>query len=318
MSDYSKLFIRIWNDPDFIGLDEAPQRLFLLLFSFPTRNNAGILPLTIKRWAGCSRDGSVEKVTAALLVLIECRFILVDWDTEEVLIRTFLKNDETYRQPNVMKNALGEAVKMASPTLRRTLGQELKRLPNHKNQEQTLKIANLLVETPSEGFTSKPPTGGAEGCVVGGYVSTVGEAPAPAPRNRTGSTHRTPLPNVLAVDDRSFDLATSERDSTLSAPVGIGASRLVSTVIPQGAVNDADRTILRLQASELISTGETEEDVGECLRQWLGQKDLGPYGLKLCMAAVYKKRHNGHQLSTVDEKALGWQRAKNPERLEIE
>jgi hypothetical protein len=106
----------------------------------------------------------------------------------------------------------------------------------------------------------------------------------------------------LAVDD-SFELATSERG--LPPPVKVGASRLVATIIRQGMATDADRTILRLKASELLAT-ESEDDVADCLRLWLTKTELGAHGLPLCMAEVLKRKHNGIELRGADKKAAEW------------
>lgn len=108
---------------------------------------------------------------------------------------------------------------------------------------------------------------------------------------------------LARADDSAFDLATSERG--LSAPVKVGASRLVATVVPNGRVSDADRTMLRIKASELLAT-ESEDDVSECLRIWLATPTLGANALPCCMAQVYKQRHNGNALSPVDAKVNGW------------
>lgn len=214
MGDYCKLFARIWHDDDFAGLegvDARTQLVFLLLVSFDTRNNAGVLPLTIKRWARASRDGTIENVAEALKVLIERRFIVVDWETEEVLIRTFIRNDELYLQPNLMTNALKDCQKVESRSLRAVLQDELLRISTvmpvekpaqQKIHEDTLRVAKGLVKTPKEGlgepftepFTEplqeplpKPPG-------VGGYVSTVGRTPTPTPEPSPAPTPAPPPP----------------------------------------------------------------------------------------------------------------------------
>jgi hypothetical protein len=101
--------------------------------------------------------------------------------------------------------------------------------------------------------------------------------------------------------DDSFELATAERGR--SPAVNVGASRLVATVVGT-KVNNADKTVLRLKASEMLGTGESEDDVAECLRLWLTKSELGAHGLPLCMAEVYKRRNNGS--SAVDDKVRGW------------
>jgi hypothetical protein len=151
------------------------------------------------------------------------------------------------------------------------------------NQQKPVDVT-VLHEPPPERYSH------ARGLVRGGTESN--HPPSKAESLRKSGT---------ALGDDTFDLATSERG--LSPPVNVGASRLVSMVIGRGRVNDADRTVLRIKASELLAT-ESEDDVAECLRIWLGKNELGAHGLPLCMAEVYKRRHNGS--STVDDKVQGW------------
>lgn len=195
MADYGKLLSRIWSDTEFRALTAREQQLYFLLLSFPTRNLAGVLPLTLKRWTNCTSDATEKKIIDALQRLHAVRFIIVDWDTEEVLIRTYIRNDEVYRQPNLMKAALKDAQKTESTALRQVLRDELLALPEHRDQQSTATVADALVKTPSEGFamgSTSPqdpqgqPSGGSivplfEPHGVGGYLSNPLDAPTPTP-----------------------------------------------------------------------------------------------------------------------------------------
>lgn len=106
-------------------------------------------------------------------------------------------------------------------------------------------------------------------------------------------------------DDDAWAQATSE-PSNLSPPVNIGASRLVAITIPSGTINDADRTALRIKASEGITKHHrTEEDMAECLRIWLTKPELGPNALLCCLTEVDKRKLaggvNGRPLSTSEK-----------------
>ena len=102
MVKFGKLFSSIWSNEDFTDLSAHAQQLYLLLVSHPSRNFAGVLPLTLKRWASLTRDSTVETVREALLELVARNFIVVDWGTEEVLVRTFIRHDGVHRQPNLL------------------------------------------------------------------------------------------------------------------------------------------------------------------------------------------------------------------------
>jgi len=85
---------------------------------------------------------------------------VVDDDTEELLVRSFIRNDGVAGQPNVLKMALREAQQTASPRLRSTLATELRRLPPKRSDTATMKypdphsMADLLDPEP---FPNPPP-----------------------------------------------------------------------------------------------------------------------------------------------------------------
>lgn len=146
MARFSKLWFSIWSDDDFTALDDAPQKLYLLLISYPTRTYAGVLPLTLNRWARASRDATVESVTDALKALEAARFVVVDWDTEEVLIRTFIRNDEVCKQANCMKSAIDSFEHIQSQKIRWAIYREISGgLPDDKDPDRTALAAIALV-----------------------------------------------------------------------------------------------------------------------------------------------------------------------------
>lgn len=116
--------------------------------------------------------------------------------------------------------------------------------------------------------------------------------------------YETDMP-ARAAEDSAFDLATSERND-LSPPVSVGASRLVATVIRNGVIPDADRTILRIKTSAGLSQGRSDDDMAECLRIWLTKSELGPNALLCCLTEVDKRKlnSNGHRLATSDLRVL--------------
>lgn len=125
---YAAIHLRIWADPEWRTLDGDAQHLYLLLLSQPSLNLAGVLPLQTRRWASCVADWDAPAVDMALSRLAEARFVVVDQDTEEVLIRSFIRNDGNYRIPNVLKSLCQIAEGTQAPALRAELAIELGRL----------------------------------------------------------------------------------------------------------------------------------------------------------------------------------------------
>lgn len=125
---HARILASIWDDPDFIALSPEAQRLYMLLLSQDTLSNSGRILLTVKRWSGGCRTTSVADIEKALAELDDAHFVAVDHDTEEVLIRSFIRNDGVVKQPQMMKSALREALVIRSARLRSMLARELRRL----------------------------------------------------------------------------------------------------------------------------------------------------------------------------------------------
>ena len=125
---YAAIHQRIWADPQWRALDVNAQHLYLLLLSQPQLNLAGVLPLQLRKWASCVAGWDIADVATALDRLREDRFVLVDEDTEEVLVRSLIRNDGTYKIPNALKSLLQVAEGTQAQALRTELAAELGRL----------------------------------------------------------------------------------------------------------------------------------------------------------------------------------------------
>ena len=117
----------IWRDPHWRKLSRSAQCTYMQLLSQKDLDCAGILPLQIVKWAkGC--DGiSVEDMTADLEELQAERFIFIDTDTDEAFIRSYMRNSNVLKVPNMIKSALRSARLVASETIRAELAAELRR-----------------------------------------------------------------------------------------------------------------------------------------------------------------------------------------------
>jgi hypothetical protein len=126
---YGKLLTSIWRDDDYTQLDTDPQWLYEHLISQPNIDTAGIVPLQVTKWAKGAADMTVDRVKAAARVLTDARYIVVDFRTEEVLVRTYIRHDiATAGSPKVLKGALNCALRVQSRDLRAVLFSEIRRL----------------------------------------------------------------------------------------------------------------------------------------------------------------------------------------------
>ena len=216
---FAQIIKDIWRDTDWKSLTMPAQWLYKALLSQDSINYAGIIPLTVRRWSKLARDLTVEVVEKAIEELSQARFVVVDWDTEEVLIRSFIRNDGLWEQPRMMGTALRNAVEVQSPSLRAALAHELLRVlemmqaklggktPSEavaEMMDSTDQTAKCLVAGPdvSPGPTHAPGdspgerTENVEFAGVGvGLVTEVGTAPTP----NTGTAHRAPARGRMSI-----------------------------------------------------------------------------------------------------------------------
>lgn len=125
--DYARIMTAIWRNKEFRALDEAPQRMYLFLVTQPDISAAGVLPLRLRRWAECAGDSTPDGLRRALKVLEAGRFIAVDWDVEELLIRSFIRWDGGFNNPKRRPVIVRAAQEVDSLVVLRHLSAEFQR-----------------------------------------------------------------------------------------------------------------------------------------------------------------------------------------------
>lgn len=126
---HGRIMASIWTDPDFTAMTSAAQRMFMFLLSQPDLSHAGLVPMRVNKWANKADDLTAKIVRSDLDYLAERDFLVVDETTEEVLIRTMVRNDGVYKQPLVMDRMREDAKQIESGLLREAFAAELNRLP---------------------------------------------------------------------------------------------------------------------------------------------------------------------------------------------
>ncbi len=124
----ARVSVDIWNDPDFRALPWGAQWCYMFLLSQQDLAHTGVLALRIRRWAQSADDMPLGAVKFALDALERARFIVIDYDTEELLVRSFIRRDKVFKQPQVFRAAADQLVLVTSPVLRFALAVELERV----------------------------------------------------------------------------------------------------------------------------------------------------------------------------------------------
>jgi hypothetical protein len=198
---FAKLYLSVWDDPDFLALTGDAQRLYLVLFSHKKLSLAGVLPLQPRQWAKTARDALPETVEEALRELVEARFVVVDEDTEEALVRTFVRHDGGATNSNVHKAIRCAIDRVASKRLRATIEYQLALARGEEPQHPDPS------EAPSEHPSEHPSEAPTEAPSV-----DPSEAPTEAPTERVTSRVTSLLPTT------NYQLPPSRRPNSSPDP----------------------------------------------------------------------------------------------------
>ncbi|MEV0619550.1 hypothetical protein AB0I81_39970 [Nonomuraea sp. NPDC050404] len=157
----ARVFVRIWDDEHFLALSPNGQRFFLFLLSQADLTYCGTLILRERKWASKARGLTVADVCDALAELAKPpalnpsgnpslnpsanppaagALIVTDEDTEELLIRSLIRLDRIWKEPNLMRSARNSALLIDSAKIRAALLAELLRIPDLFTSDTTANV----------------------------------------------------------------------------------------------------------------------------------------------------------------------------------
>lgn len=127
-NEFGKVFKRAWGDRDFKKLTVEEQLLYIKLLSQPDISLAGVLTYAPVRWATQSAGITVADVERAFAALQQKNYVMSDMETQEVLVRSYIRNDLGWRSPRTMIGVANAVGRVLSPLLRGIISRELTRL----------------------------------------------------------------------------------------------------------------------------------------------------------------------------------------------
>ncbi|MGN6724064.1 MAG: hypothetical protein ACTHJM_15770 [Marmoricola sp.] len=140
---YAAIKVSIWGNDDFTALSPMAQWLYFHLSSHPTLSLVGVAdwrPRKIPSKAVGLTHGVVESAREELL---EGDYILIDDDTEEVLVRSFLRHDGCLKRPKMGDAIMSAYADIASRRLKSQVTSELQRLHDESPEYAAFKEGKL-------------------------------------------------------------------------------------------------------------------------------------------------------------------------------
>ena len=125
--EFAQIKLAIWADDDWRDLSPLARYLYLTLLTSPTLSHCGVAD-----WRP-ARIGALNGMDSTLVEecgaeLVDALYLVIDADSEEVLIRSFVRNDGLMKQPKMAVAMASAHAAVASRDLRGVIVHELKRL----------------------------------------------------------------------------------------------------------------------------------------------------------------------------------------------
>lgn len=155
--DFARLYLDIWNDPDWEELSPAAHYLYFILLSHPKMSYAGVTEWRPDKISRKERGRfKVETIRAAAQELQQFAMVYFDEVEEEALIRGLIRREGLMRHPKLCVSVAKGLADVMSKTIRSIVSFEIARIKKEepdlvawsRPQVQTiLKIQGLDMKT---------------------------------------------------------------------------------------------------------------------------------------------------------------------------
>lgn len=145
-NEYRMVFTTIWADPDFKALSESAQRLYMLMLTHPSLSACGVLDWREPKLAAFAADSDVRKLRAAAYELGRGAFIAIDPDTEEALVRSFVRHDGKLKSPNPTRAVVKAYGSIGSRKLMQIVSVEVRRACEEHPEWKGIPFAEEIIK----------------------------------------------------------------------------------------------------------------------------------------------------------------------------
>lgn len=165
--DHARISIDIWDDDAWRDVSPIAQWLYLHLDSCRSLTFAGVADWRPARIAQHATGMTARVVEAAGAELQAGEFVLIDADSEEVMLRSWVKHDGLLRSPNMAKALARDHGTIASPVLRAVLVGQLvalkRKYPDLKGWPEVAPVLRKRSMKFADGVAALAPEGSGEG-----------------------------------------------------------------------------------------------------------------------------------------------------------
>ncbi len=123
--EHARIWLSIWDNPDFTTLATAEQNMYFKICSSPDLSYCGVALLLPKRYSRLSADSTDRATAKHLQTLAARRFLVLDEETAEMCVRTYIRYDGILKQPNVIRAMNKAFERVQSEPIRNTILEEV-------------------------------------------------------------------------------------------------------------------------------------------------------------------------------------------------
>lgn len=148
--DFAAVNLAIWQDPDWRDLPADAKLLYLTLWAHPQLTRAGVVDWRPGRLAALIDNTWTAKRVRAVADCLEARlFIVTDEQTEECLIRSWVRFDGLMKSPVMAVTFANEYAAIVSTSIRGVIVHELHKLRDREpgfaawGKDRVLEVLNM-------------------------------------------------------------------------------------------------------------------------------------------------------------------------------
>lgn len=219
--DHARINLGIWGDDDFRDLTPAEQHLYFALWTSPNLTYCGAGDWHPGRLANLAGDWTRHDVEQAAAGLSRRLFLLIDTDTDEFLLRSWIKHDGLWRTPNMAVSVANARAALSSRNLRGVVVHEVLKIQALHEDSGSWKrdaVVSMLGQNAIDPATLEPFNPGPNPGPKGGSNPTANPGSNPTAKGWPGNRPNpgpTPTPSTLLSSYSNGDYVS--RDVTTGA-----------------------------------------------------------------------------------------------------
>lgn len=125
--DHARFKVAIWADEDFKALRAPHQHAYFMVTSQAKLSYCGVLDYIPSRLAKLAKGLTEAAVETMIEGLEKTRYVVLDRDTQELLVRSYVRHDELLQSPNMAKAMAKDYGEVISARIRAAILVELQR-----------------------------------------------------------------------------------------------------------------------------------------------------------------------------------------------